>query len=84
MVPRYVINVHAHLHQGQDVAARIRLWRACNLRKVCILCMPAPPGARARADGYLTNEEFVPVLRAHGDILVGMGAVRMFAQYDGP
>jgi len=43
MKPRYIINVHTHLHKGQDVSARVRLWRECNLRKVCIQCMPEYP-----------------------------------------
>ena len=86
MKPRYIINVHTHLHKGQDVAARVRLWRECNLRKVCIQCMPEypPESGRAVEPGYYTNDDFAPLLKEYGDIMVGMGALRLFERYDGP
>ncbi|NLD45273.1 MAG: amidohydrolase family protein [Chloroflexi bacterium] len=84
MKPRYVVNVHTHLHKGQDIAARVRLWRECNLRKVCILCMPEYPSGVQRASEGLTNEEFLPLLRQYGDIMVGMGALNLFDKCDGP
>jgi uncharacterized protein len=77
MPPERIINIHAHLHHDQDVEARIRLWRECNVRKVCVLCMPPRPWGTSRERGYYLNEDLVPLLREHGDIIVGMGALDM-------
>ena len=83
MKPKLVINVHAHLHHSQDIEARIRLWRACGVRKCCVLCMPAYRGWESGRD-YFLNQDLLPWMRKHPDILVGMGALDMSAKPDAP
>jgi len=85
MEPKRIINVHTHLHKNQDVDARVRLWRECNVRKVCVLCMPDYPKGTARGERpYYHNQDLLPVMDRYGDIIVGMGAVNLFEQPDGP
>jgi uncharacterized protein len=83
MDPKYIVNVHTHLRHGQDIAARVRLWRECNVRKVCILCSPEYPSDGPEKFGY-TNTEFLPLLREYGDVMVGMGALNLFETPDPP
>jgi len=83
MKPKYIINVHTHLHHYQNIEERIKLWRKCNLRKVCIACML--PRSRLKVNGnYFTNEDLIPWLKRYPDILVGMGAVDLSKTPDPP
>ena len=83
MKPKLIINIHGHLHHSQDVEARIKLWRECNVHKFCVLCMPDYRGEESARD-YFLNEDLVPWMKKYPDILVGMGALDMSAVPDAP
>jgi predicted TIM-barrel fold metal-dependent hydrolase len=69
MTPDIVINIHGHLKHKQDLAARISLWREWNIVRFCCGCINAP--------GFFGNEDFLAARERHGEILVGLAAVRM-------
>jgi hypothetical protein len=81
--PKYIVNIHGHLHHSQDIEARIRIWRENNVRKFCALCLPASMRYSA-GRGHFLNEDLVPWLKRHPDIIVGMGAPDMSATPDHP
>lgn len=82
-MPERIINVHAHLHHSQNIAERIKLWRVCNVRRVCVLCL-YPYVENPPMGGYYTNEDLRPLLKQYPDILVGMGALNLGRAPDGP
>ena len=83
MQPKYIINVHGHLRHDQDIVARIALWRKCNVRKFCVLCLPSRRQGKAQGQ-YFTNEDLLPWLKRYPDLLVGMGAVNLGKVPDRP
>jgi hypothetical protein len=81
--PKYVINVHGHLHHDQNIEERIKLWRKYNVRKFCALCFQ--PRWRSKAnDQYFTNEDLIPWLKRYPDLLVGMGSINLSKNPDPP
>jgi len=44
MPPTTIINVHTHIHRHQDIDARVALWRASGVVKVCVQAAAPPEG----------------------------------------
>ena len=73
MKPDRVINIHGHLRHGDDLAARVRIWREWNVEKFCCQCLP---GHRA-GNHYVRNEDFLAVRAQYKDLLVGFAAANL-------
>ena len=82
MKPRKIVNIHAHLHVDQDVPERIREWRSHGCVKSCVLACGKfwqPPNS-----SYMGNDDVLQWMREFPDIIVGMGALELGREMDGP
>ena len=61
-----IVNVHTHIHKDQDIAARVKLWRECNVRKVCVQV-----GSTVDTDERYGNEGVLKWMRKYPDIILG-------------
>ncbi|UCE86863.1 MAG: amidohydrolase family protein, partial [Deltaproteobacteria bacterium] len=73
--PDKLVNIHAHLHAGMDVRARVREWESHGCVKCCVLADSRywqPPRST-----YLGNEGVLKWMREYPDLIVGMGNVEL-------
>ena len=61
-----IVNVHTHIHKDQDIDARVKLWRECNVRKVCVQV-----GSTVDTDERYGNEGVLKWMRKYPDIILG-------------
>ena len=79
MTPTKIINVHTHLHKHQDIDARVKLWRACGVVKVCVQVLSSKRKPRT-----YDNEEVVHWMRKYPDIILGFGHIELGPGIDPP
>jgi len=72
--PAKIINVHTHIHPHQDIDARVKLWRECNVVKVCVQ-------VSRRSHG---NEALREWMQKYPDIILGFGRISLNPPIDSP
>jgi len=72
--PTKIINVHTHIHPHQDIDERVKIWRECNVEKVCVQ-------VSRRSHG---NEALAEWMRKYPDIILGFGRVSLERPIDPP
>ena len=68
--PDCIINIHGHLHPGDDIDALVREWEAHNVRRFCCLCLGGPFAA-ANGGGYLSADDVLPWMRKYPEMILG-------------
>lgn len=78
MGPKQIINVHTHIHKTQDIDARVKLWRECNVRKVCVQV-----ASTVDTEHSYGNEGVLEWMKKYPDIILGFGRVDLGWEPDG-
>ena len=81
--PDRIINMHGHIRDWQDLAARVEIWRQWNVEKFVVLLRSDNWGERR--GGGLTTSDWPNVQRQYPDLLVGFAGANMQGDsIDGP
>ena len=79
MKPDKIINVHTHIHPDQDIDARVKLWRECNVRKVCVQV-----AWLGDDEDHYDNDGVLEWMKKYPDIILGFAHVELGWEVDKP
>jgi predicted TIM-barrel fold metal-dependent hydrolase len=68
--PQRLINIHGHLHPGDDVDALVREWDDYGVTHFCCQCLGGP-FAQDNGGDYLTADDLLPWMRKYPHKILG-------------